>query len=157
MSDNYKNLLSDLEKKLKNFKGSACKHCKSTKKKVNEKGLCPSCEETLTEKRKAALAEKRNRSGSGYVYVYDEDGKSVLEHRLIMERLLGRKLQSHEVVLHKDGSKTNNAPENLLLGFKNGTPLDKLVCDHCGTVGEFSLAPNDEPPSTPSLEFGSPR
>ena len=146
MSEDYKKLLSDLDKKMKGFKGSACKHCRSTKKKVNSKSLCPACEESLSEKRKAALAKKRNHNAAGYVYVYAENGNSVLEHRLIMERLLGRKLQSHEVVLHKDGSKDNNAPENLLLGFRNGTPLQAIVCNHCGTIGEFSLNVPSHPP-----------
>lgn len=35
------------------------------------------------------------------------------EHRRVMERLLGRKLTSDEVVHHIDGDKHNNKPENL--------------------------------------------
>jgi hypothetical protein len=39
----------------------------------------------------------------------------VLEHRLVMERMIGRLLESHEIVHHKDGVKTNNKPSNLEL------------------------------------------
>lgn len=35
------------------------------------------------------------------------------EHRSVMERKLGRKLASHEIVHHIDHDKTNNHPDNL--------------------------------------------
>ena len=56
----------------------------------------------------------------------------VLEHRLVMEKQLGRYLQSGEIVHHIDGNRTNNALSNLQLtsprehkityraGFKEG-------------------------------------
>lgn len=40
----------------------------------------------------------------------------VLEHRLIMEEMLGRYLKSDEFVLHLDGDRVNNDPDNLVLG-----------------------------------------
>lgn len=42
----------------------------------------------------------------------------VYEHILIAEKLLGRYLNSDEVVHHKDENKTNNLPENLMI-FNN--------------------------------------
>ncbi len=42
----------------------------------------------------------------------DRDGY-VLEHRLVMEKILGRFLERHEVVHHRDGVRNNNTPENL--------------------------------------------
>lgn len=35
------------------------------------------------------------------------------EHRVIMEKILGRKLSSEEIVHHIDGNQHNNDPENL--------------------------------------------
>lgn len=35
------------------------------------------------------------------------------EHRIVAERVLGRKLADNEIVHHKDGNRRNNAPENL--------------------------------------------
>lgn len=35
------------------------------------------------------------------------------EHRIVMERVLGRKLTYDDVVHHKDGNKRNNHPDNL--------------------------------------------
>lgn len=46
-----------------------------------------------------------------------EDGsrKTLLQHREIMKKILGRELTSNEVVHHKDGNKRNNDPSNLEL------------------------------------------
>lgn len=42
-------------------------------------------------------------------------GKSKLEHRHVMEQMLGRALESYEEVHHKDEDKSNNDPRNLEL------------------------------------------
>lgn len=41
--------------------------------------------------------------------------KYVLEHRLVMEKKIGRYLKNDEVVHHIDGNPSNNSPENLQL------------------------------------------
>jgi len=69
------------------------------------------------------FAGEKHIQGNGYVYVYAPDHpsvqgkpfKRVAEHRLVMERLLGRALQPGENVHHKDGNRQNNTPENLEL------------------------------------------
>lgn len=52
---------------------------------------------------------------NGYVTVSVGNGKRAYEHRLVMERTLGRKILRTEHVHHRDGDKTNNAPSNLEL------------------------------------------
>lgn len=57
----------------------------------------------------------------GYIYEYcpehpfKRQGNYVFQHRLVMERFLGRYLLSTESVHHRDGNKQNNRIENLQL------------------------------------------
>lgn len=81
-----------------------------------------------------------SRHVEGYVTVYD-GGKQRLEHRVIMERHLGRPLTQTEVVHHRDGDKANNNLSNLellssqadhvsvhRLSFRSATHMECTVC-----------------------------
>src|SRR3990167_2240705 len=71
----------------------------------------------------------RQKMGLGYIQIYmpehpnaDKRGR-ILEHRLVMERTLGRKLNKGEIVHHKNGVRGDNRPENLKLYESNGKHL----------------------------------
>lgn len=61
--------------------------------------------------------------------------KYVWEHRLVMEKLLGRFLTAEEVVHHMDGNPSNNAPENLRLF---GSNAEHLKFDLAGKTPEWT-------------------
>lgn len=85
----------------------------------------------------------RTLTGGGYVKVMvsaDDpmasmrDGKGyVLEHRLVMARVLGRPLTEKETVHHIDNERANNAPENLQLRHGRHGKHVAMVCLSCGS------------------------
>jgi hypothetical protein len=54
----------------------------------------------------------------GYTFIWC-DGLYKAEHRLVVERALGRELKSHEEVHHVDGKKSNNENKNLVVCEKD--------------------------------------
>lgn len=72
--------------------------------------------------------------GGGFVrngYRYLTVGKrQVVEHRFVMEKLLGRRLEANETVHHRNGNRSDNRPENLELWVSfhpNGQRVEDLV------------------------------
>lgn len=55
----------------------------------------------------------------------------VREHRLVMERVLGRHLEPQEVVDHIDGNTSNNDPANLRLFASNADHLRATLKGKC--------------------------
>lgn len=116
-----------------NLKGKICCHCGNTyyrkmtpynediKVFENRKYCSPEC---------SALAHLRNNGSNwkggkridrnGYIYILvgrshhlaSKDGYA-LEHRMVAESIIGRRLKKDEVVHHKNENKHDNSPENL--------------------------------------------
>lgn len=72
----------------------------------------------------------------GYRYIRQRDGKLKAEHRIVMERLLGRDLYGWENVHHRNGLRADNAPHNLEL-WVVGQPAGQRVADIAAFIAEF--------------------
>lgn len=89
----------------------------------------------------------RVKTSGGYIYQhapshpFAANKGYVMEHRLAMEKKLGRYLTKEEIVHHKDGNKSNNDISNLELSSDRGTHTrDHFERSHITEVAELEVA-----------------
>jgi HNH endonuclease len=75
-------------------------------------------------------------SQHGYRLVYVGDGRYAMEHRVVMERVLGRKLRPEENVHHANGNRSDNRVENLEL-WSRAQPTGQRVVDKVAYAKEI--------------------
>lgn len=64
----------------------------------------------------------------GYIHIYQKDlQRSVAEHVLVMEQMLGRKIKKGETVHHRNGVRDDNRPENLELWASPHRPGQRIT------------------------------
>jgi hypothetical protein len=84
---------------------------------------------------KTAEVGERIMNARGYVDIKVNPTTWKAEHRVVMEKKLGRILIKGESVHHKNGIKSDNTPENLELwvgAIRYGQRATDIKCPHCG-------------------------
>ena len=120
--------------------------CSAESRRNLEARTCPVCQVLFQpEKSRSLFCSRRcfnesQRTGRGYVQT-THNGATISEHRLVMERHLGRKLLPTEHVHHKNENKRDNRIENLMvLTIQEHTTLHRSKhptekpCENCGTI-----------------------
>ena len=123
--DIKENIPFTYHEKLCTFDGCTSKHY--------GKGLCNFHWQLTRKGEKLRNERKKAPTGTGYI---DKDGyrnigvggKNKLEHRLVMEQILGRPLFKDENVHHINGIRDDNRPENLEL-WSTSQPAGQRVED----------------------------
>lgn len=110
-----------------------CQECQASFAWLPGQGLGKFCSKRCwyQSKRKPSMA-------NGYRWVWDGE-RRVLEHRLIVERSLGRQLKSDEHVHHINGNRADNQLKKLRLmtrsehmSLHKSKPWAPLACENCG-------------------------
>lgn len=107
--------------------------------------LCPRHYRIL--KRRGTTSPARAKNGTpsvnkhGYVTLGPNHpdnpyGEKVYEHRIVMEKILGRQLVDKENVHHKNGNRSDNRPENLEL-WSTSQPAGQRVEDKLAWAWEL--------------------
>jgi hypothetical protein len=101
-----------------------CRSCaqkgKSPSEEVRKKISETLKKKTLDENCNFWKGGKKLHGGYMLVKIKGSAGKYIREHRLVMEKKIGRPMKKKEVVHHWDENKLNNSPENLCLFRTNG-------------------------------------
>lgn len=111
-----------------------CRQCRSEIASARNKEHCSKAcaNKTIAQKRSQTGEDNPNWKGGkkissqGYVMALI-DGKYEYEHRVIVEELLGRKLEEWEHVHHIDENKQNNDPSNLIVKSKSEHLRDHAI------------------------------
>lgn len=105
----------------KRFKRLRWKHTQFLRRKLKK----PFCSQKCRCEYGANWKGGKYRLKTGYIVINKRKNNRIFEHRLVMEKHLGRKLTTSECIHHINGDTTDNRIENLVLCKSHGKHTEK--------------------------------
>ena len=99
-------------------RGYAMGHRKPHRKPLSPEhkaALCTAAKRASEDRARSMDGQKKQDSRFGHIEIYMRGRGWFPEHRLIVEKALGRRLQHHEIVHHINGDPSDNRNSNLLV------------------------------------------
>ncbi len=109
----------------KTFKRIKWQHAQHIKRKMKNSYCSNRCKNSRSMESHPNWKGGKHHYATGYIVINLGNGKRIFEHRLIMERKIGRKLKKGEVIHHINGNPSDNRIKNLILCKTHGCHTEK--------------------------------
>ena len=110
----------------KDFERIKWLHTQHTRKKLNKNFCSAKCKNKFQSETHGCNWKGGKQKNGRYIAIWLSKGKRIFEHRLVMEKKIGRKVRKGEVIHHINGNPIDNRIENLVLCKTHGQHTAKF-------------------------------
>ena len=110
----------------KKFKRIEWQHTQHIRRNLKKDYCSSKCKDSRCMEDHPRWSGGRHHYKAGYIMINLGNGKRMWEHRLVMEKKLGRKIKEGEAIHHINGIRSDNRIENLVLCKTHGEHTSKF-------------------------------